>query len=103
MRSKTLKPQNTKTPLQDSLRRRQFMVLRVAPDAHFYGFSKCFKNGFDFMVFVLPFSADVEVAARSIGKGLEKMVEHLGWHVANFFALESSIPHQPGAAAEIYG
>lgn len=75
----------------------------ITTDGHLERTGKSLEDTFDLVVFVITFGLDVKVDAGGIGKRLEEVEEHLGWHVAYFLAMEFGIPYEPSATAEIEG
>ena len=76
-------------------------MVNVATNGHLKSACKRLEDAFDLVVLVLTLGLDVEVDAGGIGKRLEEVMEHLGGHVANTFAMELGIPHEPGTATEV--
>lgn len=80
---------------------RNLKMMNVTAYSHFNASGESLENAFYFVVFIDSFSFDMEVHTGRVAQRFEKMEEHLGRHVANFFAGEGGIPYQPGPSAEI--
>ena len=78
-------------------------MIDVATDCHFQRTGKGLEDALYLVVLVLPFGTDVEVHAGGVAQALEEVEKHLGRHFTDLLALELSIPHQPGTAAEVEG
>ena len=76
-------------------------MVDVAPDGHLKGTCESFEDTFDLMVLILTLGLDVEVDAGGIGERLEEVKEHLGGNIANLFAMELGIPHEPRTSTEV--
>jgi len=61
------------------------------------------ENSFNLVMLILPLRLDVQVHTGSITEALEEVQEHFCRHLPYPFPMEISIPHQPGAPAEVKG
>ena len=76
-------------------------MIDVPAYSHFQCPCQCLENAFYLVVFILSLSLYVQVHARRVAQRLEEVVEHLGGHIADAFATEGGIPHQPRASAKV--
>ena len=67
----------------------------VSANCHTQAAGKGFEDAFYLMVLVLAFCLDIEVDGCAVGEALEKVQEHLGWHLAYFLTMELRIPYEP--------
>lgn len=86
---------------EDTLARRQLVMIDVAPYRHLQATGQSLENPLYLMVLVHALGLDVQVHPRRVAQALEEVEEHLGRHVAHFLATELGIPHQPRPSAEI--
>ena len=76
-------------------------MMNVTAYGHLDAAGESLEDTFYFVVLIGSLGFDMEVHTGRITQRLEEMEEHLGRLVANFFAGEGGIPHQPGSSSEI--
>ena len=57
----------------------------VAADGHLQTTGQGFEDAFGLMMFIFAMGFDAEIHGSSIAQTLEKVNEHLSWHVAYSF------------------
>ena len=87
---------------EDTLTRRQLVMIDVAPYRHLQATGQSLENSLYLMVLIHAFGLDVQVHPRRVAQALEEVEEHLGRHVAHFLATELGIPHQPKSRATLH-
>jgi hypothetical protein len=74
----------------------------VAVNSHFDSFCKGFKDGLNFMVFILPLAANIQIAFSSVAEGLKEVEKHFCGHFPYFFTAKFRIPYNPISSSKIY-
>src|SRR6185295_1822279 len=87
--------------LNNSLGCRQVIIKGITLYSHTDGPGEGLEYGFDFMMFILAMTSNIQITMCCIREGFKEMKKHFSGHISNFFPCKMSIPYDPVSTAEI--